>query len=702
MPPGIAKLFLWALFASLIFSPTVQAEKATSSEMELVCRNWLTYMTNTRGAWGGATTPAIDGVQEIVANDTLLGHCFMIQPVGFVVVPVLKELPPVMYCSDENGIDLSEENGLPALIREVLQHRVRSFVTQYGSLDVAQPDTGDVLMAREQRGEWSFFNQNDETFQAMMMTRKAMPIVDLGPLLTSTWHQGAPYNNFCPMGDGGRTVVGCVATAAAQIMAYYHWPPQGSGRRTSYWGGDHSCGHSTPPVYLRADFSDTYDWANILDYCSVSSPAAVQNAMAELCYEVGVAYNMDYGRCGSGAYTFSGVGVLPYYFRYRNQIQELKRSSYTHLGWSALIRAEIEAGRPIAYTIYLHAIVADGWRQVEVTDQVHMNYGLGGIQNAWFSIDELYCPVPGCSYWVEDMLTNIEPDNDCYFSADTTWGQVPLPVSFTGINTVPADSWVWSFGDGDSAFVQSPSHVFQSSGQHDVTLKIISGTETHTYTIPKYINALGDTMTVSNALAIADSIVEITITGGNTVPLSRIVIPIEYGGPLDLSYDTFSTAGCRADLFPQKTRMSYDPGNKRMAFSFFNSVNDTLELAPGYGPILKLYFRAPHNFTHADTAAISMNGYDIYNALYSGSVLQYQPNIKAGTVYKYFICGDADGEGHTNIMDVTYLIKYLYKNGPAPNPPLSGDVNASGLTNIQDVTYLINFLYKGGPAPHCL
>ena len=66
-----------------------------------------------------------------------------------------------------------------------------------------------------------------------------------------------------------------------------------------------------------------------------------------------------------------------------------------------------------------------------------------------------------------------------------------------------------------------------------------------------------------------------------------------------------------------------------------------------------------------------------------------------------WICGDVNRSGLVNIQDITGLINFLYKGGPAPNPPQSGDVNNSGLTNIQDITYLINFLYKGGPAPHC-
>lgn len=66
-----------------------------------------------------------------------------------------------------------------------------------------------------------------------------------------------------------------------------------------------------------------------------------------------------------------------------------------------------------------------------------------------------------------------------------------------------------------------------------------------------------------------------------------------------------------------------------------------------------------------------------------------------------YICGDADHSGAVNILDVTYIISYLYKGGPAPIPPQSGDADDSGSVNILDVTYLISYLYKGGPIPDC-
>jgi len=67
-----------------------------------------------------------------------------------------------------------------------------------------------------------------------------------------------------------------------------------------------------------------------------------------------------------------------------------------------------------------------------------------------------------------------------------------------------------------------------------------------------------------------------------------------------------------------------------------------------------------------------------------------------------FICGDVNHDGLVNILDITYIINFLYKGGPPPIPMYqAGDVNNSGTINALDITYLINSLYKHGPAPNC-
>lgn len=64
-----------------------------------------------------------------------------------------------------------------------------------------------------------------------------------------------------------------------------------------------------------------------------------------------------------------------------------------------------------------------------------------------------------------------------------------------------------------------------------------------------------------------------------------------------------------------------------------------------------------------------------------------------------YLAGDANGNLIVNILDITYLIGFLYMGGPPPNPYASGDANGNVVVNVLDITYLINNKYLGGPDP---
>ena len=66
-----------------------------------------------------------------------------------------------------------------------------------------------------------------------------------------------------------------------------------------------------------------------------------------------------------------------------------------------------------------------------------------------------------------------------------------------------------------------------------------------------------------------------------------------------------------------------------------------------------------------------------------------------------YICGDADDDGTINLLDIIYLINFLYKGGTEPVSTWAADVDGSGTINILDCTYLINYLYKSGLPPDC-
>ncbi len=64
------------------------------------------------------------------------------------------------------------------------------------------------------------------------------------------------------------------------------------------------------------------------------------------------------------------------------------------------------------------------------------------------------------------------------------------------------------------------------------------------------------------------------------------------------------------------------------------------------------------------------------------------------------IPGNVDmADQNVDISDLTYLIGYLYLNGPYPTVPATADVDNDCAIDISDVTRLIGFLYLAGPDP---
>jgi hypothetical protein len=68
-----------------------------------------------------------------------------------------------------------------------------------------------------------------------------------------------------------------------------------------------------------------------------------------------------------------------------------------------------------------------------------------------------------------------------------------------------------------------------------------------------------------------------------------------------------------------------------------------------------------------------------------------------------FICGDVNNDRMgPNVVDLTFLVAYLFASGAPPTHVASADVNnSSGNPNVVDVTYLVIYLFGGGTAPNC-
>jgi hypothetical protein len=61
--------------------------------------------------------------------------------------------------------------------------------------------------------------------------------------------------------------------------------------------------------------------------------------------------------------------------------------------------------------------------------------------------------------------------------------------------------------------------------------------------------------------------------------------------------------------------------------------------------------------------------------------------------------GDPNYDGKTDIVDVVYLVNYIFRGGPPICVEKSGDVSCDDEVTVVDIVYLIGYLFKGGPPP---
>ncbi len=292
-----------------------------------------------------------------------------LSPTGYLVLNSDDQLPLVVAFSAESGIDLSDtpDNAFRAML---LQH-VSAMEEQ-----LAQP--------------------NSTVPPPTLLERQAVTEI-YGPFLETAWNQCNPYNKLCPTNpapDGTeyydyRAAVGCVPTAYAQVLGFHRWPYFGEGSHTYTDNSGSMTGtHS-------ADFSDPYDWSNMLPSYDAwdPNPAATEDAIAELMYELGVSVDANYESGGTGASTRRGGERLEDYFFFEAcQWNSSSSSLMTPL------EADLRAGFPCVVSIPNHAIVADGLMVDDGTTTYHFNYGWGGSNNGWMDASQL-----------EDGATSLRP-----------------------------------------------------------------------------------------------------------------------------------------------------------------------------------------------------------------------------------------------------------------------------------------------------
>ena len=313
-------------------------------------------------------TEAFDGVAVF--------HVYNLEPSGFVIVSADKSVEPLLAFSHESSCYATDR--YPG-VKAVLQ----SYASQ-----IAYAIKNGIQASQHTTAEW-------EHYSATEFQPREVPTVE--PLLTTKWNQGKYFNSQCPVdadGKDGHVVVGCVATAIAQVFNYFRYPTQGTGS----YGYDHpDYGH------LEMDFSQQhYDYDYMPDV-----PTDYNDNLARLLYSIGVSVDMNYGPDGSGMTNHKGAYTMRNYFGYSDEARYIFKDSLPTVIpdniendtvipdsiWNGILVNHLDRRIPLYYAGWGdyqyrsgHAFVFDGYSD---STHYHINWGWGGSYDGFFIISNL-------------------------------------------------------------------------------------------------------------------------------------------------------------------------------------------------------------------------------------------------------------------------------------------------------------------------
>ncbi len=407
------------------------------------------------------------------ANDY---YAFNIKGGGFVIVAGEDRATPVLGYSDRGCLDFAH---LPAPLQDLLNDYKREieFLQTYEGNDLIHVDA-------------TSFNATS----------------GVEPLITTTWGQEMPYYLQCPTYRGEYCVVGCIATAMAQVMNYWQYPtssPSLSGFYSYTIGQVGGLPATTFDYSLMLDSYCHWDWNNSTLVQDVYTNEQAQE-VAKLGRYCGQAVQMAYSPDGSGASTYNQQSAMKK-FGYTNAARATK--GYNSSQWDNTLKAELDAGRPILYSAddpndAGHAFICDGYNN---NGYFHFNLGWYGTCDGWYVSSALNMTHrDGTELHFSsghEIVYKLEPSNYCIMNAESVdadkglfilgdelyamANNVTIKTSYSNVNLMftltDANGTVMSTGNGGSISKSSFEQGSTVGGKINLPVELAQGSYNLTF-----------------------------------------------------------------------------------------------------------------------------------------------------------------------------------------------------------------------------
>lgn len=407
-----------------------------------------------------------------------LCYVFRLIPQGYLIVTGSYELPPVIAYSFTSDYDEgTDSNPLYLLLYHDLTTRLKNI------------QLIPELIIKERHLQWESYINGIYIDSGRFEQWPPEGSTPTGGWLRSNWHQGAPYNNFCPLDlshGGTRSVAGCPAVAMAKILNYHNTTmdvvfDDSDDYYHNYLGNQYWIDNNYV-TYDFPSFPQLNSHLSTLQSHYESQIPPTDNDKAAITFACGVAARQVYATSGSGTY---GVNqAYQAYQRFNCSTIELLYPTHPDLYDRLLnnMKDALPAHLAVVNPTWTagHNLVVDGYN---TNNYYHLNFGWGGAYNGWYLIpDELPYSLTVIEGVIVDILKNTAlPDLSCEGMLE--WVNVTpnqmVTSSFTVSNIGEAGSFLdWQIADypswGTWTFTPSNGNNLQpEDGPATVSVNVI-------------------------------------------------------------------------------------------------------------------------------------------------------------------------------------------------------------------------------------
>ncbi len=356
-----------------------------------------------------AASPGPNAVQAVTSDDgVVLAYVAPLESGGFIVTSADTNVTPVVAYSLRSRFDPTADRSSPlyALLTQDMRLRALAARSAGAGNDAA----------------WAFYESSPAATSAVQQW-PAAGLTTTGGWMETTWHQLAPYDALCPLDpmDGQRSVVGCAATAPAQLLNYHR---RGAATFSAADAYTTTNGIDVDADSTRYGFPSFTQLNELLAALQLKYDQKIPRDDADaavLSVACGFACKMDYSSAGSGAMPADVAAGL------RNKFHMFSADLTGGLSGQTIhvVQENIINGLPVLLGIRTadalsgHLIVCDGYN---TSGEYHLNFGWKSsspapIAEAWYRLPS---GIPTSLNAIAEAIVNIQPVPPA-LSVDPTW-----------------------------------------------------------------------------------------------------------------------------------------------------------------------------------------------------------------------------------------------------------------------------------------